>query len=91
MWRQRTLLAEGAKFLKHTGQVRVSPATVCSASCTAVLVEALTEEVENGTAVVTVEHGRHTATEQSAEVTEQATGQPAAGVDTVSSVADDEA
>ena len=91
MWRQRTLLAEGANFLKHTGQVRVSSATVCLVLCTIALVDALTEDVENGTAVVTVEPGRHTATGQSAKVTEQATEQPEASAGyTVSKAAGDE-
>ena len=59
-----------ANFLKHTRQVRVFPATVCSELCATALVDSLTEDVENGTAMVTVEPGRHTATEQSAKVTE---------------------
>ena len=90
MWRQRTLLAEAANFLKHTGQVRVSPIAVCSALCTTVLVDALTEDVENGTAVVTVEPGKCPATELSAKVTEQTTEQLKASVGyTVSNVASD--
>ena len=60
MWHQRTLLAEAANFLKHTGQVRVSPTTVCSTLCTTVLVDAMTEGIEIGTAVVTVEPGNCT-------------------------------
>ena len=85
-------MLKGQIFEAHwAGEDIPSYCTVCSALCTTALVDALTEDVENGTAVVTVEPGRHTATGQSAKVTEQATQPPVASVGYIASnAADDE-
>ena len=52
MWRQRILLAEGAKHLERTEQVRKLSAIATPVSCPIALADALTK---GGTAVVIAE------------------------------------